>query len=233
MFRATRHPHASLFGRDIGFGQALLGIYITVVIVLTVIRDTLGAPFLAELASTPHALIHGAWWQLFTSGLVVDGPLLPQIAAVGVLGTLGIYFRGSWLFWLTAVISHILGTIVTYIGVGVAWLIHPGWVDNLLRQQDYGISLIWCAALGMVAAASWLGPDSTRRPIYKPVILLSTVVVMTVVTWFSLGLARYEHLAAFSIAFLIVVLTPQHRHISKRLTRSLSKRRGGKAAGRP
>jgi membrane-bound metal-dependent hydrolase YbcI (DUF457 family) len=207
----------TFLGRDVGFGQALLGAYIVVVIILTIIRDTLGAPFLTELASTPHNLAHGAWWQLFTSGLVVDGPLLPQIVAVAVLGTLGIYFRGSWLFWLTAIISHILGTILTYIGIGIAWLIHPAWVNNLLQQQDYGISLIWCAALGIVAAAAWLGPDSSRSPIYKPLILVGAIAVMTVVTWFSVGLARYEHLAAFTIAFLIVSLTPQHRHVSRQL----------------
>jgi membrane-bound metal-dependent hydrolase YbcI (DUF457 family) len=217
MQRTSSQSRATLMGSPVGLGQVLLGVYIIVVIVLTLIRDTVGASFLATLASTPHALIHGAWWQLFTSGLIVDGPLLPQIVAVGVLGTLAIYFRGSWLFWLTALIGHILGTVVTYIGVGVTWLIHPAWVNNLLNQPDYGISLVWCAALGMVAAAAWLGPDSTRTPIYKPAVLVGVAVIMVLVTWFSPGLARYEHLAAFAIAFTIVTLTPQHRHISQRL----------------
>lgn len=147
----------------LSFGQILLGAYIATVIVVAAIRDTVGTPLITDLASTPSALAHGAWWQLFTSGLVVDGPLLPQVLAVAVLGALSIYFRGSLLFWLTALIGHIFGTIITYVGVGVAWLIHPAWVSGLLRQEDYGISLIWCAALGMVTAAAWLGPDSTRH----------------------------------------------------------------------
>lgn len=170
-------------------------------------------------------MLHGAWWQLLTSGLVVDGPLLPQVAAVGVLGALGIYFRGSLIFWLTAALSHILGTIVTYVGVGIAWLVHPGWVEDLLEQPDYGISLIWCAAMGMVAAAAWLGPDSSRNMIFKPLIFTATLTILAAVTWFSVGLARYEHIAAFAIAFAIVMLTPQHRHIGRRLAGSPSKRR--------
>ncbi len=201
-------------------GQVLLGLYLVAVVVIMLIRDTIGAPFIATLASTPTALAHGAWWQLFTSGLVVDGPALPQILAVGALGGLGIYFRGSGLFWLIALVGHIFGTILTYIGIGIVWLIHPHWVAGLLHQQDYGISLIWCAALGMVAAAAWLGPDSSRGKIYKPLALITAIVIMTVVTGYSVGLARYEHLTAFVLAFLIVTFTPQHRHVSKRLARS-------------
>ena len=225
MAHATHQSHTTILGRNIGFGQVLLGFYIVIVIIVTVMRDTIGAPFLAVLASSPTALAHGAWWQLVTSGLVVDGPLLPQIVAVAALGILGIYFRGSLLFWLTAIISHILGTIITYIGVGIMWLIQPAAVSNLLNQPDYGISLIWCAALGMVAAAAWLGPNSTRSPIYKPLILGSIIAIMIAVTYFSTGLARYEHVAAFTIAFLIVTFTPQHRHISRRLSRPSPTRR--------
>lgn len=193
--------------------------YIAAVIVIAVVRDTVGTPLVAQLASTPTELLHGAWWKLFTSGLIVDGPLLPQVLAVAVLGALSIYFRGSLLFWLTALIGHIFGTLITYVGVGVAWLIHPVWVNGLLRQEDYGISLIWCAALGMVTAAAWLGPDSSRNHFYRPMVALGAIVIMTVVTGYSPGLARYEHIAAFSIAFAIVSLTPQHKHISKHLER--------------
>jgi hypothetical protein len=205
--------------RDISFGQLLLGTYIVVVVVVTVMRDVLGAPFLAKLASTPITILHGAWWQLFSSGLVVDGPLLPQIAAIGVLGAVGLYFRGSLLFWLTAAAGHLFGTIITYIGVGIAWLIHPSWVTNLLNQQDYGISLVWCAALGIVAAAAWRGPHSRRFRPYRPVVLLGALAIIGVVTWYSIGLASYEHISAFVIAFLIVALTSQHRHVSEHMER--------------
>jgi hypothetical protein len=215
----ARSSKLRLLSSKLSTGQLLLGAYIAAVIVVAVIRDTVGNPVVIRLASTPSALAHGAWWQLFTSGLVVDGPILPQVLAVAVLGALSIYFRGSLLFWLTALIGHIFGTLITYLGVGVAWLIHPSWVSGLLRQEDYGISLIWCAALGMVAAAAWLGPDSSRRHFYRPTVALGATVIMTVVTWYSVGLARYEHLTAFALAFLIVSLTPQHKHISKRLER--------------
>jgi len=198
----------------------MLGLYLLAVVAIALVRDTVGTSLITTLASTPAALAHGAWWKLFTSGLIIDGPALPQIVAVGALGGLGIYFRGSGLFWLTALVGHVFGTILTYLGIGVAWLIHPAWVAGLLHQPDYGISLIWCAALGMVAAASWLGPDSSRGNIYKPLALILAISIMLVVTWYSVGVARYEHLTAFVLAFLIVSFTPQHRHVSKQLARS-------------
>lgn len=207
----------SRFLSRITLGEMLLIAYLVIVGFCTALRDIDGPAVIAALSSTPAALLHGQWWTLFTSGLVVDGPAVPQVATLSVLAVLALYFRGSMVFWSVAFASHIAGTLLTYAGIGLVWLMQPGWVHGLIRQPDYGISLVWCGALGIVSAAAWLGPNEQFSDVFRPLTLIATLLIMVAVTWYSPGLSRFEHLAAFTVAFLIAATTSQHRHASQTL----------------
>lgn len=68
----------------------------------------------ADLASSPASLAAGKVWLLLTSGFVVVGPPLPQIATIAVLAALVIRFRGSRTFWTAALLGRVGSPLVVY-----------------------------------------------------------------------------------------------------------------------
>jgi hypothetical protein len=187
-------------------GVALLAGYLGVVAVIAVLRALTGWPTVAELASTPALLAHGEWWRLITSALVVNGPPLPQMIAIAVLGSAAIYFGGSAVFWSAAVAGHVIGTLAAYVGLSAAWISARSSGSRLLTDPDYGVSLIWCAALGAFAAMACLGAGRNwRRPQY-PWLAVGAVLVLGIVTAFSDRMAAVQHIIAFVVGFVVLAL---------------------------
>lgn len=176
--------------------------YIAVVVVVAVLQDHYRVDVLSALAATPRRIMHGQWWSLFSSGLVIDGPKTPQIAAIMTLGTLGIYLGGSWLFWRVALLGHLAGTLFTYAVLLLVRSLHPHWVHRLLSRPDYGVSLIWCAGLGALAAAAWYGGQGWR-PRYIRWVAASFSVIILVTAW-SDGIGMIEHPVAFAVGFAVM-----------------------------
>lgn len=205
-----------------GAGEIVLVCYLLLVVLIALVRAVTGLPTVEQLASSPVLLFgHGEWWRLFTSALVVDGPVVPQIAAIGALGSLSIYFGGSWLFWKTALAGHILGTLVAYAGLPLVWLLDQSTAQRLLTNPDYGVSLVWCAALGAFAALSWLGKRADWRRPAQPLLTVAAVLVMVLVTIYSDEMAAIQHVLAFVIGFVIIGTADRSRalHRSRRALR--------------
>lgn len=198
-------------------------------IAIAIVATLTGYPVVTALASSPALLLHGEWWRLITSAFVIDGPALPQLVAIAVLGSFAIYFGGSWTFWSTAITGHIVGTLLSYAGVAGLWLVDRASAVRFITDPDYGVSLIWCAALGAFCAAVWLGDrGSWSRPV-KPWLVAAAVSVMVVVTLYSDKLEAVQHATAFVVGFAIVgatdrarILHKHHRHRGRlaRLQRS-------------
>ena len=190
--------------RVLGIGEVILLAYLLVVIGVSIVQAVAGWPIVSALASSPLLLWQGQWWRLMTSGLVVNGPPVPQLAAIGALGTLVIYFGGSWLFWRVAVAGHLVGTLVAYAWFGMFWLAGRAEDMKFLTDPDYGVSLVWCAGLGAFAAWAWMGPKATRRRPWRPWWVVLSLVVMFVVTLYSDDMAALQHIVAFAVGAVII-----------------------------
>lgn len=214
------HKLVKVLGSKATWGEWLLAVYVLVVIACTVAQLFLGPPVLHLLSSSPAALVHGRWWTLITSSFIIDGPKLPQVVAVLTLGAIAIYTGGAWVFWRVALAGHILGTLLTYLGLWLAWLANPSGWQRLINAPDYGVSLIWCAALGAIAAVAWRGTNRQAhfRP-YLPATFIGCWLILFFITWLSVGLAAYEHDLAFILGYVIMYLHyPTRAHCTRAIT---------------
>jgi hypothetical protein len=200
----------------LGIGEIVLLTYLIVVIMVALAQALMGWPSVNALASSPVLLAQGQWWRLVTSALVVQGPPVPQIIAIAALGSLGIYFGGSWLFWRTAVAGHIFGTLVAYVWFGGLWLLNAASVSRYLTNPDYGVSLIWCAALGAFAAWAWCGQRADLTQPERPVWALSALGVLVVVAAYSDPMAAVQHVVAFAVGFGIIATAGRSRILHRR-----------------
>jgi hypothetical protein len=221
MAHKDSHKSRKIAWREIrGIGEILLMSYLLLVIAIALLRAWFGFPTVGQLAASPALLAHGEWWRLATSALVINGPAVPQVLAIGVLGTFTIYFGGSGTFWLTALAGHVLGTLLAYAGVVSVWLTDRAVAAKLLVDPDYGVSLIWCAALGAFAAMSWLGTrGGWRRPV-RPELAIAAVATLAIVTLYSDAMAAVQHVLAFMVGVAIVA-TADHSRILHRDRRPL------------
>jgi hypothetical protein len=188
----------------LGIGELVLLTYLLVVVGVALARAVAGWPSVSVLASSPLLLWQGQWWRLLTSGLVVNGPPVPQLAAIGALGTLVIYFGGSWLFWRVAVAGHLVGTLVSYGWFALLWLAGRAQGAKFLTDPDYGVSLVWCAGLGAFAAWAWMGPKANARRPWRPWLVILALLIMFVVTMYSDDMAALQHMVAFAVGVAII-----------------------------
>jgi hypothetical protein len=184
-------------------GEWVLFGYLAVVCVLTILQRT-GDVDLRLLASTPDDVASARVWTLVLSGLVAAGPLVVQVAEIAVLGVLAIRLAGARVFWTAAIVAHLFGTMAVYAGVWIAAAVMAP--SSLSTELDYGISLVWCAALGVLAGTAWWGrPPLHRRT--RLVLAVAPALYMVVFVLDSDGLAQYEHAVAFVLATVVVLVT--------------------------
>jgi membrane associated rhomboid family serine protease len=198
-----------------GAGEIILFVYLLLVIIIAILERLVGWPSVSQLASSPSLLMSGQWWRIITSGLVIQGPAVPQILAIAVLGTVGIYMGGSWLFWRTAVTGHVVGTLVAYAGFSALWLMNHAAGAQFVTNPDYGVSLVWCAGLGAFAALCWLGARKDWRQPVHPIPVVLAIAVMIVVTAYSDDMAAVQHLVAFLVGLVIIATADRSKSLSK------------------
>lgn len=192
----------------LGAGIGFLVAYLVVVIVFSLAEGHRGWPALGDLASSPRELSLGHWWLLFTSGFVVDGPLVPQIVLALVVGVAALRVLGPGLFWSAVVAGHVVGTVIVYAGAWIAGAIAPETVQHVLADPDYGISLVWCTAMGVMMTVWFTGPAGRRH--VRRLLAVAMLLALAGVTVLSNGLAQYEHVVAFGIGALAAALAARH-----------------------
>jgi hypothetical protein len=184
----------------------MVGAYLLAVVTIAPLERVAHVVSAADLASSPASLAAGKVWLLFTSGFVVVGPPLPQVATIALLAVLVIRFRGSRTFWGAALLGHVGSTLVVYAVVGLLWWADAGLVHDVIAAPDYGISCIWSAGLGAVAAGAWLGEVGRRRPWSGKAVAAAAVLVLAAVSVVSDDeIARAEHIVAFALGALVVL----------------------------
>jgi hypothetical protein len=180
--------------------------YLLVVSALTILSHVTGESVVRTLASEPDDVATARWWQLITSGLLAQGPLLPQLLALAVLGVAAIRLAGGRLFWSAAILAHILGTLLVYAGVWTATAASPSRLAMLLHSADFGVSLVWCAALGVLAGVAWWKTRPLPRWAWR-LLAAGPLVALLGATFVADGLAPYEHVVAFGLAAGLVYVS--------------------------
>jgi hypothetical protein len=177
-------------------GTALGIAWLAAVAAIAVAQALHDGPSDADLAASPARVAAGELWPLVTSAFVIAGSPVAQLAATAVLLAAVVRRHGAGMFWLAAAVGHVGATLVTYAGVGVLWLASRADVDSVVDAPDYGISAIWSAALGALAAGAAVGPRWRRPALAASAIC---VLVLLAPTPFGGDLAGVEHVVAFGL----------------------------------
>jgi len=201
------------FAQRLGGGEVVLVAYVTVAVSITLFHHLRGVPGLDFFASSPDAVTQGRWWALVTSGFLIVPPLMAlQVAALLVLGFVDIRLCGARVFWTAVVLAHFLGTVLVYCAVWLIGATGLANMDTVSRQPDYGISLVWFAGIGVLAAAlgkrAWSAGPS---PALRRLLLATATVVPLIVVLFDRP-AHYEHVLALLLSASVVLVPRRGGH---------------------
>lgn len=180
-------------------GTVAAAAYLLVVGAIEVARAGGLGPSAPDLASSPAGVAAGRVWELFTSGLVVAGDPVVQLAAAAPVVALVVLLLGPAVFWRAALAGHVGATLVAYAGIGVWWLLAAGDVDAVIDAPDYGISAVWAAALGALLVGT------RRRPGVVRWLAVGATAVFVVLIGFAPDLAGVEHLLAFGLGAAVTL----------------------------
>jgi len=78
-------------------------------------------------------------------------------------------------------------------------------VGGVVRAPDYGISCVWAAGLGVVAAGAWLRGGARGRAV-----ALASFGILAAVTVYSHGIATVEHALAWILGAAVAVAAARH-----------------------
>ena len=198
----TGGPGAPVAELDVG--TALVAAYVLSVALFTLTSHAIGEPEVADLASSPQKIADGKVWTLLSSAFLVDGPPVVQLVAVAILAAVLVHFRGSFVFWRAALAGHVAAAVADLRGRRRAAARRPPRPTDVVASPDYGISCVWAGGLGALAAGAWRARGSSPRA--QGVVVLA-VVLLTLLTIFSTGLAQIEHVLAFVLGALVIVVT--------------------------
>ncbi|MGZ6696426.1 MAG: hypothetical protein ACXVFL_12385 [Solirubrobacteraceae bacterium] len=212
-------------------GSALVGAYVLTLVIFAVTSRALGEPEVGDLASSPQKIADGKVWTLLSSAFLVDGPPLVQIVAVAILATVLVHFRGSFVFWRAALAGHVTATVLTYLGVGALWVVDRRATGGVVTSPDYGISCVWAGGLGAIVAGAWQARGHSPR---ARAVVVAAVAMLAALTVFSSGLAQIEHVLAFALGALVIVLGDDRKRPADRFagfSEAMAERRAAGPAG--
>jgi hypothetical protein len=174
--------------------------YLLLVAALELLQRTDGWPRPDALASSPAGVAAGNVWELVTSGLVIDGPPVVQLAGTALTAFAVLQLLGAAAFWAAVAVAHLGSAVIAYAGVGVLWLVAGVDVDAVVDAPDYGISCVWAGAAGALLTAL-LAARGTRLRIAA--LVGGAAVLVAGVP--GDGLAGVEHGLAFVLGGLTAV----------------------------
>jgi hypothetical protein len=184
----------------------------------------------AAVSASPSRVAHGDLWLLATSGLVVQRPIALSLVSFVALAVLVVVVCGSRVLWLSAVVGHVLSTVIAYGLLAAVRFADRTAFASLQHAPDYGVSAIAAAWLGAIACTAWPRHGAALRR--KAGVVLSCVAV-ALFAWMTqrhvqrhLTFLDSEHGFAFALGVLVV------RH-PWRIALHPSTLRGRRSSGRP
>jgi hypothetical protein len=168
---------------------------------------------LSAIAASPEQIGDGDLWLVVSSGLVAQTPIALSLLSFGVAAILVQVLCGARTLWLSAAIGHSASTIVVYLMIAPVALADRDIVGKLLTQQDYGVSAIFAAWLGVVAARIWLRPGAGWPDQLGAIVLCLGAVA---VAWLVRGepapsVLDTEHLIAFAVGWSLAAARTRER----------------------
>jgi membrane associated rhomboid family serine protease len=166
-----------------------------------------GAFAVSAVAASPEGVSDGRLWSVLTSAPVAQTPVWLSLLSFAALAVGVSRACGSKVLWLSAVIGHAGSTLLIYLAIGLFALVDQHLVTNLLNEQDYGVSAIFSAWLGAIAARCWM----RRRGAWMEKLTLAlSCLGVALVAWLVRGeptpsVLDSEHLVAFVIGAAIAV----------------------------
>jgi hypothetical protein len=117
--------------------------------VLTAIADT------SDLQSSADQVADGELWRLLSSGLVVDGVAVPQIALTALAAFAAIRAVGPALWWVAVIVGHVGSALLNYAIIGIAIELGSDGAEAAADDPDFGISCVLGATLGVLFASGY------------------------------------------------------------------------------
>jgi hypothetical protein len=188
----------------------LIAAYIAVVAAVELLRWASGLDLATDLAASPGGLAAGRVWELVTSGFVVTGEPVGQLAALSLAAVAVVHWLGAGIFWRVAIVAHVGSALLAYAAVGVLWLTSSHVVSSVVTDPDYGTSCVWAGAVGALVGAAVL-----RHHRLDVVLAVATSVAFVVQIPFAPGLAGAEHVLAFVLGGCVVI-AGRRRHATVR-----------------
>jgi hypothetical protein len=117
--------------------------------VLTATADT------SDLQSSAEQVADGELWRLVSSGLVVDGAAVPQIALTAAAAFVAIRAAGPAVWWVAVIVGHVGSALLNYAIIGIAVLLGSDGAEAAADDPDFGISCVLGATLGVLFASGY------------------------------------------------------------------------------
>jgi hypothetical protein len=138
---------------------ALAVLYFVAVTVLTILERS-GTVTVGDFQASADLVADGEVWRLLSSGLVVEGFVVPQIVLAALAAGIVIRLEGAALWWCAALAGHVGSALLAYAIIGVAIALGSGGAEAAADDPDYGISCVLGATLGAIFAAGYRRRDT-------------------------------------------------------------------------
>ena len=180
------------------FGRALAGVWVAAVIAIS-LEGHARPGWIASFAASPERVREGKVWFLFTSGMLVDRPIIVSLVCFVALAALAVMLVGVGTFWWSAFLGQVAATLLVYALVGAVRWVVPAALESVVASPDYGVSTVSAAWLGSIAAFGWHG--RARSWIGRCWIAVSCVAVglFAYTVRPDLSVLSSEHLVAFAL----------------------------------
>jgi hypothetical protein len=192
-----------------------LGAFVALVTAMSAAHAA-GAFPLATISSSPSEISEGELWLLASSALVAQQPLILALGSLAAAGAVAGRLGGWRVMWVSAIVGHVFSTLLAYAVLRTAHAANLGHFGALSSAPDYGVSAIFAAWLGVIAACLWAVPGA-RFP-HKLAIASGTAVV-ALVAWAVRGapgpsLLDLDHVFAFAAGvFIACAALPKQRPV--------------------
>jgi hypothetical protein len=175
---------------------ALAVLYFVAVIVFTILERS-GTVAVGDVQASADLVADGEVWRLLSSGLVVEGFVVPQIALAALAAGIVIRLEGAVLWWCAALVGHVGSALLAYAIIGLAIALGSGGAEAAADDPDFGISCVLGATLGAIFAIGYRRKDTPLVAIG----LIGGIVLLP----FSLDWYGPEHPLSFMLGAAVVV----------------------------
>jgi hypothetical protein len=120
----------------------------------TALNRVAGLP-LASVAASPRAVGEGRLWLLVSSGLLADDPWLASLVGFAISMSVVLTLTSTRVALGAAAAGQVGSTLIVYGVIACARLVDPQAFSALVDFNDYGLSAIIAAWIGVAAAILW------------------------------------------------------------------------------